>query len=78
VSTESIRPGGDSDPAREPGSCPLCGTAVEAGTPRCPECGFFLAGSPGRRVLDRRGVAWLALVIAIVYVVALVVVAVSR
>lgn len=45
------------EPPEPPGVCPLCGAAVPAGRPRCPNCNLCLAPDLSRPVLWRLAAA---------------------
>jgi hypothetical protein len=61
------------------GPCPLCGAVVTATDERCPSCGLTLAGVYGRPGPFRQATFWwIGAGLAVVYVLALVIVALAR
>jgi hypothetical protein len=61
------------------GACPLCATATLATDERCPACGFALAGVDGRPgPLSRTWLWWSVAGFAVVYLLTLAVVVVTR
>ena len=68
-----------SAPAVPPGeACPLCQTGLSPGLGRCPACGYDLAGVGGRPLLTRTVFWWTAMGFVAVYLITLVIVALTR
>ena len=62
-----------------PPTCPLCEAPAPAEDPRCPDCGYDLAGVGRRPGAFSRGVLlWTAIGFLAVYVSTLVIVALTR
>jgi hypothetical protein len=70
--------GADVSEAVSASECPLCGATVQASELRCPQCNMTLAGIDGRPgPFSRRALwAWVAALL-VVYLVALVIVAIA-
>jgi hypothetical protein len=61
------------------GACPVCGVAYAGADARCRECGYDLAGRPGRPgVYSRATLWWTVLGLVAVYVAVVIVVALTR
>ena len=61
------------------GTCPLCGAAITVSEQRCERCGFALAGVDGRpAAFSRTALWWSIAVFAVVYVLTLAIVAMTR
>jgi len=61
------------------GACPLCGNSVGADASRCDSCGYHLAGIGGRPgPYSPAALWWTGAAIAVIYVITLLVVLVSR
>lgn len=59
------------------GKCPLCDAAYEAGSARCPSCGYFLEAS-SENPLTRPALWGLAAMVAAIYIVSLLIVVAAR
>ena len=59
-------------------ACPLCGSPTAAGAPRCPSCGYALAGVDGRPgPFTSAGVRWWIGTVLVIYAIAVIVVLVA-
>jgi predicted amidophosphoribosyltransferase len=59
--------------------CPLCGAPIAVDAIRCGECGLHLAGVAGRPgPFSRRDLWWSAVALLVIYLLALLIVALAR
>ena len=61
------------------GTCPLCATPVGGETPRCPECGWSLAGVDGRPgPYSKAALCWTGAGLLAVYLITLAIVVLTH
>jgi hypothetical protein len=66
------------EPVVGPAACPICGVVAAVVDERCANCDCDLAGTGGRPLYSKVALAWTIAAFAVVYVVVVLVVAISN